>query len=164
MTKWDVLKERLGGVFCVVKAKVDEYELTFQKQRSGEKLVVAVFVNGVIKGEWSNVGSDGIPEHPEGQFWCPKKSRPWPLKQHRSLKKIYGKREADRMVAMRVICVLPSFNTPRTLVSHYRKHFPQLSLVCHKCGGDGQIEHPNISGHDYSERCQTCAGKGELYE
>jgi len=32
--------------------------------------------------------------------------------------------------------------------------------TCTHCEGSGEIEYPNISGHDYSESCKKCGGSG----
>ena len=144
MDKWKSLEKQLKGVFSQVKATVDGYDLTFKKQLDGEKLVVAVFVNDFIKGPWSSVDVDGKPEHPEGRFWCPKKMRTWPAKKHAELKRIFGKKKADQMTALRVSYLLPSFSSPKTLITFYRKHFPELKLVCDNCG------------ETYEVSCQAC--------
>lgn len=40
----------------------------------------------------------------------------------------------------------------------------QHGYSCEKCDGHGSIDYPNISGYDYSERCQACNGKGVIGE
>lgn len=162
MNKWDALKGMLRGFSHIsVKAKAGDFELTFQKQLYREKLVTGVFVNGVQEGKWYKLKEvNGDPLYPEGRFWCPKKMRAYPPAKHKELKRLFGKREADKMTSLRVTHLMPYFNTPRALVSHYKKHVPELVLVCKKCDGQGSIDYPNISGHDYSETCKTCNGKG----
>jgi len=148
MDKWKSLEKQLQGIFCKVKATVDGYDLEFKKVLDGEKLVVAVFVNGFfMKGPWSSVDANGKPEHPEGRFWCPKKMRAYPVKKHAQLKRLFGKKKADQMTALRVAYLLPSFSSPKTLVTFYRKHFPELKLVCDNCG------------ETYEASCQACAAE-----
>ncbi|PWW41602.1 hypothetical protein DFO83_101294 [Idiomarina loihiensis] len=147
MDKWKSLESQLQGMFCEVKAQVEGYELEFKKQLDGEKLVVSVFVNGWIKGAWASVDPEGNPKHPEGRFWCPKKMRVWPKKRYAELKRIYGKKKADHMTALRVSCVLPAFSSPRALTAFYRKHFPELQFVCQNCG------------ETYEVSCQACTAE-----
>jgi hypothetical protein len=128
MDKWRELEQRLAGVFASAKAEADGHELHFVKRVSGERLVIETYVDGWIKGEWSRVGEDGAPAHPEGRFWRPYRSRAWPLKQHAALKRAFGKRKADQMVALKTVALLPSWNSPRSLVRHLKAQFPDLVL------------------------------------
>ncbi|WP_110678763.1 hypothetical protein [Salinicola sp. RZ23] len=129
MDKFKELEAQLQGVFGSAKIRVNGREVTFQKRLDREKLVIQVGVDGWIKGEWSLVDIQGEPKHPEGLFYRPMRSRVWPLKQYKSLRKIFGKREADKMTALRIVAVSPYWNSPRSLISHLRKHFPDLELV-----------------------------------
>lgn len=126
--KWQQLEDQLGGVFCQAAAVADGHELTFRKALHKERLVVEVYVDGWMKGEWSKANEQGEPVHPEGRFWRPYRSRAWKLKQYAQLKRAFGKRKADRMTALKTVAFLPSWNSPRTLVRHLRKHFPDLEL------------------------------------
>lgn len=135
LSKWAQLEERLSGVFGSAKAVADGYELYFVKRLSGERLVIETYVDGFIKGEWCKV-EDGEPVHPEGRFWRPCRSRVFPLKQHAALRRAFGKRKADKMTRLRTVAVVPTWNTPRALVRHLKKHFPDLELVADQPGGD----------------------------
>ncbi|MDX1464100.1 MAG: hypothetical protein R3215_00175 [Halomonas sp.] len=126
MDKWKVLEEQLQGVFASATILADGHEVTLQKRLDGEKLVVVVYVDGWIKGAWMSVDDQGEPKHPEGRFWRPMKRRAWKLKQYKELKKVFGKKKADEMTALRTVAVTPYWNSPRTLISHLKKHFPDL--------------------------------------
>lgn len=126
--KWQQLEAQLGGVFGDATATADGHELRFVKRLYGERLVIQVYVDGWIKGEWSKADDQGEPAHPEGRFWRPYRSRAWKLKQYAQLKRAFGKRKADQMTALKTVAYLPSWNSPRTLVRHLRKHFPDLEL------------------------------------
>ena len=128
MNKWQQLEEQLQGVFGCATILADGHEVTLQKRLDGEKLVIQVGVDGWIKGEWWKVDDQGQPVHSEGRFWRPLRSRAWPLKQYKSLRKAFGKKEADRMTALRTVAVSPYWNSPRSLISHLRKHFPDLEI------------------------------------
>jgi len=126
--KWQQLEAQLGGVFGDAAATADGHELRFVKRLDGERLVIQVYVDGWIKGEWSKADDQGKPAHPEGRFWRPYRSRAWKLKQYAQLKRAFGKRKADQMTALKTVAYLPSWNSPRTLVRHLRRHFPGLEL------------------------------------
>jgi hypothetical protein len=128
LDKWQQLEARLGGVFGDATATAGGHELRFVKRLDGERLVIQVFVDGWIKGEWSKADENGEPVHPEGWFWRPYRSRAWKLKQYPQLKRAFGKKKADQMTALKTVAYLPSWNTPGTLVRHLKKRFPDLEL------------------------------------
>lgn len=128
MNKWQQLEEQLKGVFGSATVLADGHEVTLQKRLDGEKLVIQVYVDGWIKGEWWSVDEQGQPVHPEGRFWRPMKRRAWQLKQYKELKKVFGKKKADEMTAQRTVAVTPCWGSPRPLISHLKKHFPDLEL------------------------------------
>ena len=128
MEKWKELEKSLQGVFGSATIHADGHEVTLLKRLDGEKLVIQVGVDGWIKGAWSMVDGKGEPKHPEGRFYRPMRSRAWPLKQYKDLRKVFGKRKADEMTALRTMALSPYWNSPRSLVSHLKKHFPDLEL------------------------------------
>lgn len=129
MDKWKQLEQQLSGVFGNAKIHADGHEVTFEKHLHGEKLVVLAGVDGWVKGEWWKVDDNGKPVHSEGRFWCPCRSRAYKLKQYASLKRAFGKKKADQMTALRTVAVQPFWGSPRTLISHLKKNFPDLELV-----------------------------------
>lgn len=126
--KWKQLEEALSGVFGFAKARAGGHEVSMQKKLSGEKLVIEVYVDGWFKGEWTKA-ENGEPVHPEARFYRPMRSRLYPLKKHAALKKVFGKKKADEMTAMRTFAFMPLWNSPRSLVRHLKKHFPDLELL-----------------------------------
>ncbi|MDW0361032.1 hypothetical protein Q8G38_17090 [Halomonas venusta] len=130
MNKWQELEQQLSGVFASAKIVADGYEVAFYKRLGkGERLVIETYVNGEVRGEWFSTGENGTPKHPEGRFFFPMKRRAWQLKQYKELKKIFGKKEADKMTELRVVGFLPYWGSPRPLISHLKKNFPDLELV-----------------------------------
>jgi len=129
MNKWQELEQLLSGVFGVAKIRADGHEVIFEKSLDREKLVVQVWVDGCFKGDWITANDNGEPKHSEGRFFHPMKRRSWKLKQYKELKKVFGKKEADKMTELRVVGFLPYWGSPRTLISHLKKHFPDLELV-----------------------------------
>lgn len=137
MSKWDELQERLKGLTLQpVRLRADGHEVSLRKVVYREALVVEVYVDGWMKGEWHSADEHGKPAHPEGRFWRPMRSRAYPLKQHKVLKKCFGKQYADRATTLKTIGFLPYWNTPRSLVRHLRKHFPGLELIEESGGSD----------------------------
>ena len=129
MNKWQQLEEQLSGIFGTAKILADGYEVTFYKRLSkGERLVVETYVNGQIKGEWFMRGENGTTKYPESRFFRPRKSRAYPVKQYGKLKRIFGKKQADNMVELKTVMFDPTWNSPKTLISHLKKHFPDLEL------------------------------------
>lgn len=128
MDKWKQLEEKLSGIFGNATVLAGGHEVSFQKRLDGEKLVIQVGVDGWIKGEWWKVDEQGQPVHSEGRFWKPMRSRVWPLKEYKSLKKVFGKRKADQMTALKTVAVTPCWGSPRTLISHLKKNFPDLEI------------------------------------
>lgn len=126
--KWKQLEQSLDALFCHVKVKADGHEVTFAKRKEGQRLIIVVYVDDMIEGKWCHA-KDEKPVHPQARFWCPKRGRSWPLKQYPELKKIYGKRKADQMTAMKVYGFLPAWGSPKSLVRHLKTHFPKLEIV-----------------------------------
>lgn len=130
MDKWKRIEEKLRYVFGNVKVRADGHEVTFDKRvdTKKQKLVIETYVDGWIKGEWMNV-QNGQPLHPEGRFFRPRKSAVWKRKDFKMLKKIYGTKKAEEMVTPKVIVLDPYWGSPRTLVAHLKREFPDLEIV-----------------------------------
>ncbi len=128
MTKWQELEESLRGVFGHAEIRAAGHVVTLRRRVYRERLVIEVGVDGWIKGEWSEA-KDGKPVHPEGWFWWPSKSRLYPLKEHKFLRKAFGKRKADDMVALKVVAFMPYWTSSRSLINHLKKHFPDLEVT-----------------------------------
>lgn len=129
MSKWETLEESLSGVFCHAAAVADGHQLKFVKTLHKERLVVEVYVDGWIKGEWTTATADGEPKHPEGRFWRPYRHRVYKLSQYKNLRKVFGKKRADEMTALKTCAFMPYWNTPKSLVRHLKKHFPDLEIL-----------------------------------
>lgn len=121
------IKERLAHLGGRVELLADGHRLSLVKAHDGKKIFVCVFVDGSVDFKWTKT-EDGKPVLPEGRFWRPMKRAAYPKKAHQSLKRIYGKKEADRLVAPQVIGVVPDFGTEGAAVAHLKKHFPDLEI------------------------------------
>lgn len=129
LDKWQQLEGRLHGVYADVTAVAGGHEVRFMKHLCGERLVIRVFVDGWMKGAWSAAAKNGEPAHPEGWFWRPYRSRAWKLQRHPQLKRAFGAHKADQMTALKTVAYLPEWNSPRTLVRHLKKRFPDLEMI-----------------------------------
>jgi len=127
MDKWKEIKERLAHLGGSVELLADGYTLSLVKAHNGKKIFVRVFVDGVAKGEWTKV-EDGAPVHPEARFWRPMRRAAYRKKGYASLKRVFGKKEADRLVTPQVIGFVPDFGTEGAVVAHLKKHFPDLEI------------------------------------
>lgn len=128
MNKWEQLEDALQGSLGCATVIAGGHEVSFYKRLDGERLVVETYVDGWIKGEWMKVDAEGNPVHSQGRFWCPIRRRAWKLKEYPRIKKAFGKKEADRMTALKTMLVSPAWKSPRSLVRHLKKHFPDLEL------------------------------------
>lgn len=90
--QWSQVETELSHVFGNVKLRCDGYEVTATiRQAKPLKLVIEVYVNGYIKGEWC------IGEHEESRkFWCEKKVWGYPLAKRTEAKKKLTKRGLDQ--------------------------------------------------------------------
>lgn len=130
MNKWQELEQQLSGVFASATIKADGYEVSFYKRLGkGERLVIETYVNGYIKGEWFSTGENGTPKHLEARFFRPHKCRLYKLKDYSKLKRVFGKKQADKMVELITVAYGPTWKSPRTLISHLKKNFPDMELV-----------------------------------
>lgn len=126
--KWNQLEQAMRGVYAHIKARADGHELSLVKAVHGDRLVAWVYVNGLIKGEWYRA-ENGKPVHPEARFWCPHRSRVYPLSKYNALKKAFGKSRADQMTALVTVCFTPMWTSPRSLIRHLKKNFPDLEIL-----------------------------------
>lgn len=129
MDKWKQLEEGLSGLCATVSARADGHDLVFKKVFDRERLVIELYVDGWVKGEWSKADEHGQPVAPQGRFWRPYRTRAWKLSQYKELKKAFGKKRADEMTALRTVAYLHVWNSPITLVRHLKKHFSELEVI-----------------------------------
>lgn len=127
MSKWDEIKSRLERLGDQVTLLADGHEITLQKVHNGKEIFVTVYVDGYQRGVWTEQ-KDGQPVHPEARFWRPMRRAMYKRKGYASLKRAFGKKEADRLVTPQVIGFVPHFGTEGSAVAHLKKHFPDLEI------------------------------------
>lgn len=119
--QWAEIEKHLSGVFGRVELLCDGYKITAEIQKNKMKLVVSVYVDGVIKGEWIfNKGDSEIPRkfHQEiKRFAFSAKYRAHLIKSSKS--KLYTKemRAKDAADAVRTS-------------SHWWPHWPNAKAFC----------------------------------
>lgn len=128
MNKWDEIKKRLENLGGSVELMADGHKVKLRKVHNGKKIFVVVYVDDYQKGEWTR-HEDGKPVHPEARFWRPMKRAAYKKKAYPSLKRIFGKKEADRAVTPQVIGFVPDFGTEGAVVAHLKKRFPDLEIL-----------------------------------
>ncbi|MEC7378164.1 MAG: hypothetical protein VX421_11175 [Pseudomonadota bacterium] len=128
MSKWDEIKKRLEHLGGSVDLLADGHKLSLLKLHNKKTIFVRVYVNDLVKFEWTKAEEEK-PVHSEGRFWRPMKRAAYKKKAYPSLKRIFGKKEADRAVTPRVIGFVPDFGTEGAAVAHLKKHFPDLEIL-----------------------------------
>lgn len=113
----------------------DGYALSVQVKQSKMKLVIAVFVNGSIKGidAWQGLESEldqmGLIAR---KFWCLKRKALYTAKQIAGYEKGFGKKRAKELGVYRRFCYArPYFATPSAFITHIKKHCQSIELIDH---------------------------------
>lgn len=119
--QWAEIESKLSGVLGRVELLCDGYKITAVIEKNKMKLVVSVYVDGFIKGDWIfNEGDSEIPRkfHQEKKrFVMSAHYRAWAIKQSKS--KIWSKEERAKYAA--------EVNQTR---SHYWPHWPNAKAFC----------------------------------
>lgn len=104
---WDELKNQMSSPYGHMKLKCDGFEIDLvQMIESGKKTWgTTVYVNGYLKGAWLNCDhKTGVTEHEEARRFYRKITRSlYSQKELTELRKIFGKREADKTAARKFI-------------------------------------------------------------
>ena len=57
------------------------------------------------------------------------RDRVYKLSQYKNLRRVFGKKRADEMTALKTCAFMPYWNTPKSLVRHLKKNFPDLEIL-----------------------------------
>jgi len=129
--QWKEIELQLDALFSPVYLKCDEYYVGFALVRNKSKLVINVYVNGWIKGEWFGVG-DKMSEEAR-RFWRLRTSACFTAKQLKLYEKIYGKRECKKKgMYKKRMWPDPMWNRPRPLINHLKKHNQNIEIIDYK--------------------------------
>ncbi|WP_447077698.1 hypothetical protein [Shewanella algae] len=120
--QWQQLETEMSALFVDVHFKYQGHELSIRRERDGEsKTVLAVYIDGVIKGGWIVIKQDLAEDAPSiiPEVWCQRSKAIYTAKQIAQIEKVWGKREAKK-------------EHPRLhekLVWH-QPWFPKASVLC----------------------------------
>jgi len=119
--------EQLTSQFKTIRLKCDDYEITLKLERFQMKLIIAIYVNGVIKGIWSTKPG----EHPESKFLRTCSRSCYSAKQKALIIKEVGKRQAIKHfdINKKFEYKLPYFNTAQSALNHLVKVSNSVELL-----------------------------------
>lgn len=130
--QWADIEERVGRIFTPVNLLCDGFVISTDVQRDKMKLIVAVYVNGYIRGKdiWTGKESEN-----ENMGEIARKFHHWKklkrnAKELKSLEVIYGKRECNkRGFYDAYIYTQPYFPSAKAFVSHIKKHCESVEEI-----------------------------------
>lgn len=118
---WDALKAQMESPWGVMKLQCDQYVLTLDQQTSSKSKswATVVYVDGFIKGEWYQASRDGQPLHEEARrFYRKTSSALYSRKEIEECRKAWGKREAAKMEARKLVLFNPTWKSFNALKKH----------------------------------------------
>ena len=132
--QWKDIEAQLSRPKGLVELICDGYKISAQVQYANMKLVITVWVDGAIKGEWIfNVSNSDIPR----KFYCEKnrpaagsKMRSWYLKESKS--RIWTKEQRAEYAAKAKETSsswLPYWSNSKAFCRHIRKTCTSIELV-----------------------------------
>lgn len=134
-TDWQKIKQDLSVTYGHVYLRCDGYLIYAYMTRHKMKLLIEVYVNGCIKGEWIYTGRESKKDRMGDiarKFYCltlvrmPKDAKELIKK----MEKVYGKRACKkRGVYDRWVQALPWFATPGAFVTHIKKNNDSVEII-----------------------------------
>lgn len=127
---WTMIQKRLdGNPFGAVQILADGYRVDFRTCISKNRLVILVWVNGEMKGEWL-IAKDGRALHEEGRkFFCPKSVRTYPKIQEKKLARVFGKERAAELTKPHIVVFDARWFSAKKLVAHLKKTCQNVEWV-----------------------------------
>lgn len=131
--QWDDVKHKLSTPYCSVYFLIDGYSVVAQVQKDKMRLVIAVYVNGWMKGQDIWVGperdADNMPEIAR-RFYCLKSKAYRSAKDIKHLEKLFGKRDCKKKGFYdKWLSAQPYFSTPGAFITHIKKHNQAIQIV-----------------------------------
>lgn len=124
--EWAQVEERLTRQFTPVALMCDGYHLALQLKRVGMRLVIAPYVNGVMKGEWLTAESEEC-----RRFFRPVKKPVWKAESRARMKKM-SKRHLKQLGVNpdeTITVYYPWWTSVKALESHLQKHNESIELL-----------------------------------
>lgn len=132
--QWTEIEAKMNSLFSTAYLDCDGYLIASQMVRDKNKLVIQVYVDGLIKGEWHQY-VESIAEFKEEpkRFYNLKKSSAWPKKFVTDMEKIIGKRRCknEGYYAVRYSS-RAWWTSAKSFISHLKKHNQSIELLDHK--------------------------------
>jgi len=126
------IKEKVSGRYGAVYLRCDNYLVTAKVEQQKMKLVIAVYVNGWMKGAdiWTGRAGD-FSEMPElAKRFYYRRKHPVNTKHQATLLKIWGKKDFNekRLSEAWYTCI-PWFNSPAGFVTHLKKYNESIQIL-----------------------------------
>lgn len=132
--QWADIEKQLNSLFSTTYLDCDGYLIAAEMVLDKNKLVIQVYVDGLIKGEWHQYveSIEEFKEEPK-RFYCLKKTSLWPKKVITDMEKIIGKRrcKSEGYYAVRYTSRC-WWNSAKSFISHLKKHNQSIELLDHK--------------------------------
>ncbi len=126
--QWQDIESKLDSMYSDVHLLCDGYYLLYRMERSKNKLLISVYINGWMKGEWFGVGDKASEE--ARLFWRPSIKAKYTAKHIKLYEKIYGKRECKKKgIYDKQTMYWPSWNRPKPIITHLKKTCKSIEIL-----------------------------------
>lgn len=133
--QWDDIKDRVGKMYERVFLLCDGYLVSPDVQRDKMRLIIAVYVNGHIRGsDWWQGKESEIEQMGD----IARKFNHWkyikrPVKEIKQWEGILGKRECKKKgIYDAYVYTTPYFPSPASFVAHIRKHCQSIEEITYE--------------------------------
>lgn len=130
--QWEGVKGGLSGVYGSVYLRCDGYLITGTIQPDKMKLVIAVYVNGWMKGAdiWHGKESDLDKMGDIARKFFRLSRRGCPAKEIARYKKAFGAKYCkEKGIYDKTCFAFPSFSTPGAFIAHIKKHNESIEVL-----------------------------------
>ena len=120
-TDWDALKQQMDSPYGVMRLQCDQFEVMLAQvtDTRSKSWKTAVYVDGVWKGAWLLANKAGEPMHEEARRFLRRTSKAlYSRKEVEAYRKGCGKREAERVAALRMVMFEPTWKSFTALKKH----------------------------------------------
>lgn len=124
------IAERLENFWASVFLRCDGYLVKARLQRvSTNRLVIVVFVDGWIKGEWMSFDPEKVSEEAK-RFFRPSSRALYNAKEIKKYEKALGKRKCKKFgVYQKVVIPVPGWSRPMPFIRHVLKMNKSVELI-----------------------------------
>lgn len=130
---WDALKEQMASAWGGMTLKCDGFEIYLSQQTDSTKKSwsTLVYVDGYLKGIWLDCDhKTGEPEHEEARRFYRKVTRALHTKKDiENYRKIYGKRKATEMQAIKFFTYDWSWKSFNSLKKHLQANNTNITRI-----------------------------------